>query len=34
MQIDPEHLEGFWNKFIICLTIVVWLMFFMGRKSS
>ena len=32
MRIDPEHLEGFWNKFIICLVIGLWLLVSCNRK--
>jgi len=32
MRIDPEHLEGFWNKFIICLVIGLWLLVTCGKK--
>lgn len=34
MHIDEKHTKGFWNKFIIWLTILLWAMLFLGRKSS
>lgn len=34
MHIDEKHAKGFWNKLIIWLTILLWAMLFLGRKSS
>lgn len=34
MHIDEKHTKGFWNKLIIWLTILLWVMLFAGRKSS
>lgn len=33
MHIDEKHTKGFWNKFIIVITVLLWVVFFVGRKN-